>query len=484
MNKHISNITLLNLPNNEKITRRYMCSYTSPVSLFPPYELLSVGGIIKEELKININLIDAIADNCNLEFVINKLKQNIPDVIITITGFECYNDDVLAINAIKNEFQNTLIFVIGHYPTIFPKETLIASLADFILHGEPDLSVIQLLSALENSRDISKIDNISFFDAAGDFHTTHTGGRISDINNLPLPIHQLLLSDSYSEPLLPKPYAIIQTARGCPYQCNFCVKSFGSRLTEKSPERIIEEIMLLVKTRKINSFRFTDDTFTLNTKRVIKICQLIIQNNLSYLKWTCLSRVDNINEEMLFWLKKAGCARIYFGIESGSKKILQILNKNTDVESSLKSLQMVKRYGIQTSGFFMLGIPGETIQDIDLSIKYAIEAKLDFIAIGNFTPYPGTPIFDKFKSDIDFSIFPYKLQFKNINNDNYVKYEKYFYKKFYYRFAYILDKIKFVYTKPMDFVSYFASFIFYSLGLKSNALNHVQISGNSKGSSL
>lgn len=470
----INKITLLNLPNKERITRRYMCSYASPVSLFTPYELLSVGGIIREKLSKEIILIDAIAENLSLEDVIEQLEIIKPDAIVSITGFECFNDDILAVKAIKSAFRDVLIILAGHYPTLFPEKILEASGADFILHGEPDLSIIDLISTTESGGDLTKINGVSYFENET-FHTLYNNVRINNINELPLPAHDLLYSDSYSEPLLPKPYAVIQSARGCPYQCNFCVKSFGSKLTEKSPERIIEEIILLVKSRAIKSFRFTDDTFTLNSKRVIKICQLLIENKLNYIKWACLSRVDNIDEEMILWMKKAGCIRMYFGIESGSQKILQKLNKNTDMDSSIKSLLLVKKYGIQTSGFFMLGIPGETLEDINLSIQYAKNAKLDFIAIGKFTPYPGTPFFELFKEQTEFSIYPYKLRFDNSGQTDYAIHEKYFYRKFYFRLSYLLNKINFILTKPKDSIIYFFNFISYTLGLKSNAINHIQV---------
>lgn len=473
MNHRFENIILLNLPNKERITRRYMCSYASPVSLFPPYELLSVGGIIKAKLSKKVTLIDAIADNKSLVEVIREIESVKPDLIITITGFESYSDDLLAIKSIKAKLGNTQIFIIGHYPTLFPKETLTESNADFILHGEPDLSVIELISALEASESVSKINGISYL-ANGTYYTSNSNTRISNIDTLPLPAHELLFSDSYSEPLLPKPYAVIQSARGCPYQCNFCVKSFGSKLTEKSPERIVEEIKFLVETRNIKSFRFTDDTFSLNPKRVIKICQQIVDAGLNYLEWVCLSRVDTINEEMLYWMKKAGCKRIYFGVESGSTKVLESLNKKTDLDASVNTLLMVKRYGIQTSGFFMIGVPGETIEDIDMSIEYAIKAKLDFIAIGKFTPYPGTQFFDKFKENIEFNIFPYRLSLLFKEQDQYDFYEKYFYKKFYLRVSYMTSQVRNALSRPIDSMQYFSKFMSYSFGKGLNALNHIQ----------
>jgi hypothetical protein len=109
---------------------------------------------------------------------------------------------------------------------------------------------------------------------------------------------------AYGEPLLPKPFTIIQTARGCPYQCNFCVKSYGGKLTEKSPEYIIKEIKYAVENNHIKTFRFIDDTFTINKKRVLQICSLIIENQLNLIQWTCLSRIDSIDLEMAEIMKK------------------------------------------------------------------------------------------------------------------------------------------------------------------------------------
>lgn len=469
----IKKIALLNLPNKERVTRRYMCSYASPVSLFTPYELLSVGGIIRKKLSKEIFLIDAIADNLAIDGVIDKLNKLEPDVIVCITGFECFSDDIIAIKAVKSAFQHSIIMLIGHYPTLFPEKTLKASGADFIIHGEPDLSIIELISTIETGEDISKVNGVSYIKNTI-FYSLYNNTRISNINELPLPAHDLLYSDSYSEPLLTKPYAVIQSARGCPYQCNFCVKSFGSKLTEKSPERIIEEIESLVKFRKIKSFRFTDDTFSLNPNRVIAICKKMVESKLNYLEWVCLSRVDTINEEMLYWMNKAGCKRIYFGVESGSKKILDLLNKKTNLEEALKMLLLTKKFNIQTSGFFMIGVPGETIEDIDLSIDFAIKAKLDFIAIGKFTPYPGTSFFDKYKDKINFNIYPYSLTLNSSEQDTYEYFEKYFYKKFYLRLPYMRSQLKNALNKPKDSISYFSKFISYSYGKGLNALNHIQ----------
>jgi anaerobic magnesium-protoporphyrin IX monomethyl ester cyclase len=472
MNEFRKNIILLNLPNAEKITRRYMCSYASPHSLFPPYELISIGGVLKEKTNHLVYLIDAIADQLSINDVLKQLRHFKADVIISLTGFECLSSDIEIIKSIRFNMLDAKLILIGHYPTVYPEEILKASKADYILHGEPDLKILDLLNYLSGEKSnplegISYLVNCKLISAA-------QVGRIKDINALPIPDFDLVSSNNYGEPLLPKPFGVIQSARGCPYQCNFCVKTYGTKLTEKSPERIIEELKALVKAQKVKSFRFTDDTFTLNSNRVIQICKNIIAEGLDYIQWTCLSRTDNINKEVLHWMKKAGCRRIYFGVESGSPAILGLLNKNTDVEKAIEALLLTKKYGIETSAFFMLGVPTETKKDIDMSIEFAIKARIDFISIGKFTPYPGTSFYEIYKKDIEFNIYPYQLVFNDGTTDRYEEYEKYFLKKFYLRKSYFSQQFKLAYQNPKESVLLLSDFLSYSFGSGNNALGHIQ----------
>ena len=392
----------LNLPHKSAITRRYMCSYESPTSLLPPYELISAAAILKNK-NVDVQLIDCIAEGVNINELINRIKSINFMFIITLIGFESFEEDISNVKILKSNFPNTHFSLIGHYPTLFSKQTLNFSDADSIILGEPDKYVENLL-----------IDNLNN-EIEGIYTQANSNSnfnRIKSINELPLPLHYLANNLSYGEPFLPKPFGMIQSSRGCPYSCNFCVTSYGKKLTEKTPEYIIEELESLMLTNKIKSFRFIDDTFTVNKKRVLAICNLIIEKGYYYLRWTCLSRLDTIDEEMALKMKEAGCVRIYFGIESGSVRILEYLNKKIDLDKSLKILVSVRKIGIQTAGFFLLGLPGETMNDIDLSIDFAKKSKLMFIATGKFTPYPGTSYYDVYKENINFSLSPYNLEFK------------------------------------------------------------------------
>lgn len=434
------NVLLLNLPNSKRVTRRYMCSYYSEASLFPPVELLALGGICKLVDEVNVKLIDAIDLGIGTEEVIEEIAAFAPTIIVSLIGFECFEEDINEINIIKKHFQNQKIVLFGHYATLFPHEVLKISNADIVIKGEPDLIFQDLIFAIKNNLPTDNIGGLCYKKSKLEILNNEALLRIRKPNELPIPAYDLLpTSNSYEEPMMKKPFAMIQTARGCPYNCNFCVKSYGTRLGLRDEDDVIKELLLLKQKHGIKSFRFIDDTFTVSASRVISICNLIISNNLN-LRWSCLSRTDNIKPSILTAMKEAGCKRIYFGIESGSQKMLDYYKKGVDKSEMLKSLLLCREYGIETVGFFMTGLGIETEEDFEESVQFAIDAKLTYAGIAMITPYPGTPLFESIKPELDFTLYPYKVEFKDKKlYEIYQKREAYFYKKFYKRAGFLID---------------------------------------------
>ena len=241
----------------------------------------------------------------------------------------------------------------------------------------------------------------------------------------------LLTSKNYFEPLMPQPLGIIQSARGCPYQCNFCVKSYGTKLTYKSESQILEEIIDWQENYGAKSIRFIDDTFTISESRVIKLCNLIKKENIK-IPWTCLSRLDTLTERMALAMKEAGCKRIYFGIESGSQRILDLYEKGYNIKEAHQVINFCAKLGIETVGFFMTGLPDETEKDFEETLKFLRDSKLTFAGVGELTIYPGTALFGIYENDLEFSLFPYINKFKDPSvritfNDRKQRFEKEFY---------------------------------------------------------
>jgi anaerobic magnesium-protoporphyrin IX monomethyl ester cyclase len=434
---------LLNLPNRNQVVRRYMCSYLAPNFLLPPQELIALGAVARDWKKQEVKLLDCIAENYKTDDVRRYIAEFQPQVIISISGFECFEEDMNEITAIKQQFPEVTFLLFGHYATLFYKEILTQVPVDYILLGEPDLIFSSLYDLLSGECAPEDVKGIAYRNAQGEVVMRASDGRIPDPNQLPMPAYDLLPAKKYFEPFLPAPFGMIQSARGCPYQCNYCVKSFGTKLTMLTPERILEDILFLKKHHGIKSLRFIDDTFTAIPKRVIKLCQLMVEAKVD-LTWTCLSRADTISEEMLMWMQKAGCKRLYIGVESGSQSMLDYYNKGVDAEASIQNLLLCKKYGIETAAFFLAGMPNETREDFEASINYAIRSQLDYVLVSELTPYPGTALFEKLRSDIDFSVLPYRNELKREpgHAENYKKLEKEFYRRFYMRPGYIFGSAK------------------------------------------
>ena len=465
------NIIFLNPPNNVPVQRRFMCSYNAPNILLPPIELISLAGKLRYFENCKAYLIDAIAEKLDSISTIEKLASLKPDIIVTMPGFECFTEDMKVLEEIQQSLPLSKMILFGHYATLFPEEILDKTNIDIILLGEPDNIFENLIKAILSNYKLSTISGIAYKTESG-IIVQKGENRISHPDILPMPAYELLKAENYFEPFLPTPLGLIQSARGCPYTCNFCVKSFGKQLTYRTTEQIIEEIIFLKEKFKIRSLRFIDDTFTVKTSRVIEICQKMIELEIG-IDWACLSRMDSLNKEIIPLMKKAGCKRIYFGVESGSKKVLNYLNKDTNLVDALSVFRSCKDNGIDIVGFFIIGAPVEEREDFLESIDFAIEADFDYITVNKLIAYPGTELFEKLKDQINFSLFPYKNEWKNSNIEKRTEQmEKEFYKRFYYRKKFILKNAKKILQNPVEYFDNFKKLSSYLVIQKQNQRAH------------
>jgi len=183
------------------------------------------------------------------------------------------------------------------------------------------------------------------------------------------------------------------TSRGCPYRCIFCYNNWrDTPVRYHNPERVVKELNQLAEVYAAKAFYFHDDTFTANRRRVQKICELMIGNGLSEFPWSAWTRADLVDLEMLKTMKKAGCAKLEFGFESGSQRVLNVLKKGTTVEQNMKAIRLCKEAGIWAAGAFMVGNPSETLEEIGMTERFIEESNLDEFHVSITTPFPGTEL--------------------------------------------------------------------------------------------
>jgi len=430
-------IAFVNLPHSVPVVRRYMCSYNSPIFLFPPLELLYAATSARESAGAEVIVIDAIAESLNQQQLVERLQQFRPEMVFTITGFEIFEDDVNLIRSIKQQFPGLATAAMGHYPTIFPDETIRAGDVDYVLRGEPEVTLVELCQALCEEKPLDDILGLSYETAAGEIVNNPERARSRHIDELPHPDYGLVEIGRYSEFLLPRPFAVVQTARGCPYTCNFCVRSYGQKLGMRSPDNILEELVQLRDRFSIRSFRFIDDTFTAIPSRTSEICQRIARH-LPDVTWSCLSRVDTLDEERVRALKDAGCMRVYLGIESGSQRILEAYGKDYGIELLGEMVTLLNKHKIEVGAFFMTGHPLEEEEDFEQTLRLVRTLDLDYATIGQTVPYPGTSLYEQYRDQIDFSLYPYRNEWKDPSRREQLEaWERRFFRETYFNIPYV-----------------------------------------------
>lgn len=415
----------LNLPYAKRIIRRYNCTYYAPNFLFPPLELMYVASIAKSWKKADCILIDAVAESLGPDKVIKRLKVYQPRLLVFMAGIETFADDMRVMSLIKSNLAHLKIAAIGYLPSISPKKTLEENpVLDYIIRDEPELSFSELYDCLENNSFPADLPGTAYRDN-GTIHIGRKRERIKDLDMLPFPDRGLLQQRLYNEFLLKRPFTTIQTSRGCPFECGFCISTYGREIVYRSIDNVYREIEEAVLRYKIKTIRFMDDTFTLNKSRLLELCGLVLKRNLRF-KWSCLSRVDTLDEEMLGLMRKSGCRRIYLGIETASERLLKLYRKGYGPDIIKSQVKLIKKRHIEAVGFFIVGGP-QSREEFKQDVYLAKEIDLDYIVVEKLTPYPGTDIYEKAK---DF-----------ISQEEAIRWEKNFYRAFYLRPGYAFRRM-------------------------------------------
>jgi anaerobic magnesium-protoporphyrin IX monomethyl ester cyclase len=281
----------------------------------------------------------------------------------------------------------------GPHCTIKPDEVMkLCPDIDFLVRGEGEETLLELIENIKDCKTTEVLNNIKAITYRQNGQLVHTPDRefIDDLDTLGFPARNLLLNkNSYDS----EDMGLLMTTRGCPYSCSYCATSIWKRKVRcRSVDNVIAEIKLISSTYGTRQFTFKDDSFTVNRKRVLKFCDRIIAEKLN-INWDCNTRVDLVNEELLKKMKKAGCNSIKVGIETGSKRVLTLINKGTTLSQAKEAARLFRKVGIHWTGYFMIGLPTETKEEIYQTLKFMKELKPDFASLSVYEPFPGTDLF-------------------------------------------------------------------------------------------
>jgi radical SAM superfamily enzyme YgiQ (UPF0313 family) len=358
---------------------------------FPPLGIMYVASFIRAfDKDCEILLIDAVAEKLDHAGIQRRLESFAPDVV----GVSCWTfslvDSLQVAERAKHRDPRVITCLGGPHVTIYPLETAAFPAVDFAITGDGERAFTMLIRELRTTRRYESVPNL-FYKESGAVRSGPIARREDDLDALPHPDRSLTPLDQYTS--LPDGGAKITTmvtSRGCPFQCTFCFQQ-GTRWRYRSVENIISEIAQCASLG-IRKILFFDETFTVNRKRVLQLCGELEKRNLP-IRWSCRSRVDTIDEEMMDAMVRAGCTRISFGVESGDDEVLRRLNKKISIDQARRVFSAARERRITTLADFMIGCPGETRQETMRSIELAVDLEPDYVQFTQLTLFPATPLY-------------------------------------------------------------------------------------------
>jgi len=366
---------------------------------FPPLGLGYIVSYLRQH-GVSANLVD-----CTFlteKEAIEQVRKSRPQIVGIYSMFSMKAPALRMAKLLRSDCQ--MLAVGGPLPTLCAEDFLNGF--DVVGLGEGEATVLELVEAVEGHRSLSTVKGIAYKNAGDENHVIRTPVRdtVQDLDSLSFPARDQFDNGAYRQHYKERfgyTTTSVITSRGCPFACDFCSRAvFGREFRTRSAVNTVDE-MESVRALGYERIFFSDDCFTLDKKRLLSICDEIVSSRLDA-GWECLSRVDTVDQQTALSMKKAGCVRVFFGLESGNDAVLALMNKQTTTREAGRAVLTMKAAGIQVGAFFIVGYPGETDKTVLDTLRFASSLPLDYLSFSVPYPIPGTPLYDRVKNNIAF----------------------------------------------------------------------------------
>ena len=371
----------------------------------PPMGLMYLASYLRNlDNDRNIRIIDMTIEDRTPDDIVPILKEFKPD----ICGISCLTmnakNSLIISELIKKWNTNCYVIWGGPHPTFMPDKVLDSRFVDYCVVGEGEETAHSLISALEHNKPPQSIDGIGY--RAGENTVINKRPSSLDIKHLPWPAYDLIPVEKYWTAKIPPQsgrlkyceYMTVMSSRACPYGCIYCHNIFGKEFRAREPEEFVEEMVMLRRNYGVREFNIIDDVFNLDRERVFRICELVCKK----LPGIAIAfpnglRTDLLDKDILSALKQSGMYYFAAGIESGSPAIQKVIKKNLNHSKAFQAIEDASRMGIIVHGFFMMGFPGETEEQLKTTIDFARKSSLNTAAFFAVTAYPETELYEMAK---------------------------------------------------------------------------------------
>jgi anaerobic magnesium-protoporphyrin IX monomethyl ester cyclase len=363
----------------------------------PPFIPLGLAylGAVAEKEGHQVTVIDCQGEKLTYDTFRQRIKQVPSDVVGVTSTTLLYNSAKTIMEISKEEQPNAVTMIGGSHVSFWDENALNESPAiDIIVRREGELTFLELLQRIAAKKSFEGVLGTTFRGSEGKIIRNDDRPFLNDLDSLPAPAYHLLPLDSYHR--MGKTIFPIVTSRGCVQWCDFCstVRMFGRGYRVRSPKKVVDDMEMLHNKYGQSQFTFYDDAFTVNRQHTLEMCADIKARKLD-VTWDCETRVDAVDKELLEKMHDAGCITIWFGVESGSEKILDQMHKKIKPEGVRAAFKMAQKAGMMTIASAVIGFPGETEETAWETINFINSLNPDDIGFYVATPYPGTPMYEQ-----------------------------------------------------------------------------------------
>jgi len=384
-------------PKNEmpklKYTRKVQRQYSDRGQVFPNLSICYLAALL-EKMGHQVRVVDSNALGLSVAETLRELEQFDPQVIGFNILTESFLDHLEWIKSVKAALRAPII-VGGFHLKLYPRETMTHRAIDYAVVGPGWKTLPELLEAIEdNGRNLNRVKGIAYREN-GDIVLTPPREDATTLDDVPFPARYLIPNECYTTILTKHwPITVMLSAMGCPFRCLYCDMTGFSQL--RDPIRVVDEMEECVKKFGVREIFIQDETFTINRKRVMAICEEIVRRKLRF-DFAIRTRPDCVDREMLRLMKDAGCIRVNYGFEVADEGVAQRVNRRIPIETMHNAVRWAKEVGLTTLGFFLLGCPGETVETIKKNISLAVALDTDFVSISKLVPVPNSRLYEMIK---------------------------------------------------------------------------------------